>query len=56
MLVSLLSILVDSGEGRGVAGRAGGWSGEDIPRAVRCDGLDVIKKKECEKEALSVSS
>ncbi len=54
LLLNILSILVDSGQGKGVAGRgAGSWSGEDIGRSdkyMECHGLDVIKEKECIKK------
>ena len=53
LVVNLLSILVESGQGKGVAGRAGGWSGEDIGRSdmyMECHGLDIIEEKECKKK------
>ena len=52
LLLNLLSILIDSGEGRGVAVYGGGRPGgrEKTDPYMRCYGLDVIKEKECFKE------
>merc|ERR1719309_1678193 len=52
LLLNLLSILIDSGEGRGVAVYGGGRPGgrEKTDPYMRCYGLDVIKEKACFKE------